>query len=383
MIGGIIVLALFLIALVAMVMVSQQYAAYQNTVNVMSQKDIERFSELLMVVYPGLAGNYVVNGCSSTCNLYNMTLSNLGGVGVQIARIYINSTGSGCTVNVGLCVLNPAKTPTAYTFNVHDGYLNPGESNHTVRLWLPKTIVLLNQTLVPSNSVSIVTSRGRIFTFQYPFPPAGPATPGTGKTPNIQTGAMKIAYNASSADSSKEGGGNIGSGYCHTEPTEAVSAGGTGPLTFVRPWITQPILDSVCLPNGSCSNFYIYANTTNSLSVPITINQGNLIVQVASSASDNKVYFIGGPLVGVVYPVSPSGLNNAGVFKTSATISPGARFILVFQIIYTNASIGSASPSGLVFSGTATVNNGASSPPSSSFRELAIYLDGLYVRSSC
>ena len=52
MIGGIIVLTLFLTALGAMVLVSQQYDTYQQTVNFMSQKDIDRFSENLQVPYP-------------------------------------------------------------------------------------------------------------------------------------------------------------------------------------------------------------------------------------------------------------------------------------------------------------------------------------------
>jgi hypothetical protein len=382
MIGGIIVLSLFLIALVAMVVVSQQYDAYQNTVNAMSQKDIDRFSEVLVTVYPGLAGGFTVPGCGAggKCNQYNMTLSNLGVVGVQIARVYINSTGSGCTVKVGFCVLSPAGTRIAYAFSAYDGFLNPGEMFHTVRLWLPSTMTLPNETLTPSNTISIVTTRGRVFTFQYPFPTAGPAEPGKGASPSIRTGVMKIAYNAANANSTKEGTLGINPTYCHMETKETLPFGGTSKLTFVKPWITDQILGRVCATTGDCSNFYIYANTTNSLTIPVTISQGNLIISTADAASNSKAYFVGGPLVGVIYPTFPAKFTAAG---TPVTIDPGARFILIFSILTTSLT-GSASAANDIFSGTATVNNGAGSQAEdSSFRALAIYLDGLYVRSAC
>ena len=380
MIGGIIILILFLVAFVSMVVVSQQYNVYQNVVNVMSQKDRDRFSELLVIMYPGLAGNFVTQGCGSTCNSYNMTLSNLGPVGVQIARIYINSTGSGCTVTAGYCILDPAKTPTPYTFNSYDGFLNSGYSSHTVRLWLPKTVVLPNRTLTPSNTISIVTARGRVFSFQYPFPAAGPAEPGKGVSPSIQTGIMKIAYNAASANSTKEGSGGASPNYCHKETKETLPAGGGGTLTFVRPWITNQIMGTLCQSTGNCNHFYVYANTTNSLTIPITINQGNMILLVSDSASNSKAYFIGGPLFGVVYPASPAAFTPAG---TSVTINPGARFILIFSIVITSIT-GSATASGDTFSGTATVNNGAGIQNEGiGFRALAVYMDGLYVRTQC
>jgi hypothetical protein len=368
MIGGVIVLSLFLIALVAMVVVSQQYTAYQSTVNVMSQKDVDKFSEVLMTVYPGLAGNFVATGCGGSCNQYNMTLSNVGGVGVQIVRVYINSTGSGCTIAIGYCILNPAKTPTAYTFRMSDGFLNPGESLHTVRLWLPKSIVLPNQTLTPSNTVAIVTSRGRVFTFQYPFPAQGPAEPGKGAAPIIATGLMKIAYKGSGYDS--------GTDVCHKETNKLVlPTSGSTSATFVNPWITLTILNSV--EGYSPPHFWVSANTTNSLTTSLTINQGNVILLVSDSGSNAKPFFVGGPLVGVVYPTNPVTFTPAG---TSVQINAGDRFILIFGIV--NGDLGATADD--VYSGTATVNNGAGTQSEGdSFRALAIYLDGLFVRSAC
>ncbi len=106
----------------------------------MSQKDIDRLSENVTALYPGLA--LVSSGTCTLCQ-YDLFLSNLGGVGAQIVEIYINSTlgSAGCTVqnvNVkGACILHPSQTASNFVFNVNDGYLNAGEFNHTVRFWLP------------------------------------------------------------------------------------------------------------------------------------------------------------------------------------------------------------------------------------------------------
>src|SRR5208283_845100 len=121
-IGGLIILALILTALVSMVFVSQQYDQYQQAVNQMGQYESQQSSEKLVVNSPGLTlvtSNVIVpgwgSGCTTKFNCYNMTVSNLGGVGVQIVRIYINSTGSGCSSQP--CILNPSSTNSSYSFN--------------------------------------------------------------------------------------------------------------------------------------------------------------------------------------------------------------------------------------------------------------------------
>jgi hypothetical protein len=377
MIGGIIVLALFLTALVAMVVVSQQYDAYQNTVNAMSQKDIDRYSENVTVLYPGLIGNFTVPGCGAggKCNQYNMTLSNNGGMAVQIVRIYINSTGSGCTISQGLCVLDQAttQTPRAYTFGMSDGFLNVGELFHVVRFWLPTTVALPNQTLTPKNTIWIVTARGRVFTFQWPFAPIGPQG-GEGVNPTIQTGLMKIAYNSSSYNSATDA--------CHKEPGETWSVGGSKTLTFVNPWITGTAMNNVMSQDPP--DLFVYANTVNSLDYSVTITWGNIILQVANASANTKQYYIGGPLVGIVYRISPA----PGVFVPAGTpkaINPGDQFIMIFRITRWNGPVGVDES----FSGTVTVNN--ANPPGfttnkaqdSSFRALVVYMDGLYVRNGC
>ena len=175
-IGGIIILTLILTALTAMVLVAQQYDTYETLLSTMSQKDIDRMSENLIAIYPGITGPQLVSGCGSTCNQYNLTISNLAGIGTQIVRIYINST-SGCD---NLCVFNPSKVPTQYGFQsntlpILSNFINPAEAGHGVLFWLPTTPINVNlPTDSPkANTVVIATARGRTFTVQWPFPPAG------------------------------------------------------------------------------------------------------------------------------------------------------------------------------------------------------------------
>jgi len=167
MIGGIIVLTLLLTALGTMVFVSQQYDAYQSLVSKMSQTDINRFAENLVAVYPGLVGPTNDSGT----NRYTMILNNVGGIGTQIARLYINSTNSGCT---SVCILDPAPSRTVYRFRQGDAFINPGEPAHNVTFWLPSTTTL--PTDLGSNTVWIITTRGRIFSFQWTLPPTGGTT---------------------------------------------------------------------------------------------------------------------------------------------------------------------------------------------------------------
>ena len=175
MIGGIIVLALFLTALVAMVVVSQQYENYQATVSLMSQNDIRRFSENLLVLDIAFPATPVSCAGSVLCDQLVMNVTNVANIGTQIARIYVNSSIQGCT---SLCILDPAVGATSSKFSSSESFINPSEQYHGVTFWLPSAIGFTNQ--VP-NEISIVTTRGRVFSLQFPIqetggvavPPAG------------------------------------------------------------------------------------------------------------------------------------------------------------------------------------------------------------------
>ncbi len=170
----------------------------------------------------------------------------MAGVAVQIARIYINTTqytGAnptqiGCTItNKGPCLLNPSSTVAGFSFSLKDSYISAGEFNHTVRLWLPQTIALPKIAYTPSNSIWLVTSRGRVFSFQWPYPPAGQGTAGKGTPLNIVTGSMKIAYNGTS---------NSQTDSCHKEAPFPIASGSSGQkLYLLNPWITTNVLNQV------------------------------------------------------------------------------------------------------------------------------------------
>ena len=157
-----------------MVFVSEQYDQYQQIANKMTQYHNQQQSEELVANSPGLTALIPgTQNCPTTgYTCYSMSLSNLGGVGVQIARIYINSTGpagSGCSSpNPQPCILNPSSTIASYTFNQATQFLNPGETNHAVLLFLPSSVNLPSVS-VSLNTIVIVTTRGEPFSFNGRF----------------------------------------------------------------------------------------------------------------------------------------------------------------------------------------------------------------------
>lgn len=165
-IAGIIVLTLLLTALGTMVFITQQYDAYQNLVNIMSQKDMERFSENIAPVPPNLTvSNQPVPCMGGSCNQYTMTLKNDGPIGVQIVRIYINST-SACSK---LCLFGPSNVSAPFTFQGSAAFIDAGDSSHALTFWLPNNLHL-PQNATNANTISLVTSRGRVFTFGWTSP---------------------------------------------------------------------------------------------------------------------------------------------------------------------------------------------------------------------
>jgi len=204
MIGGIIVLSLFLTALVAMVVISQQYDNYQSTVNAMSQKDIDKASERLQGVSPGVVslGQTLAGTCTSAnggpCNLYTVYFANLG-ISTTIARVYIISNTAAGALGQGMyacspCILDnaPASGPAPSTFA--NGTINLGEASHGITLWLPKTFAISNSQ---SQTITVVTTRGRVFSFIYPLPTVGQLSiAGAGGT-GLQIGPLIITYQES------------------------------------------------------------------------------------------------------------------------------------------------------------------------------------------
>jgi len=413
-IGGVIVLSLLLTALGTMVFVTQQYGQYQQTASNMAQYRNQQWSENLVAISPGLTiVNSTIAGWGSGCgtktgnpeyNCYNATISNLGTVGVQVTRFYINSTGlagSGCSSpNPQPCILNPTSAIASYAFNQANQFLNPGEVNHIVTLALPTGVALPDPSPAsPQNTILIATSRGDVFSFQWPLQAS---VFGQSQSAYSQ-GNMKIAYQASTTlstcttttgcDSKNEPsftGTATGSTYCHTEQQEPYPAGpgyaeeltginGVGvtgnTLYFVNPWITGGNSQAVVLNSGalhSSTRFYIYM---------VVINTGTTAYNPTAGTIDLTWYgsnHIDGYLIGVYYN---------GAFSTSPSIVPGAYYYAIFQIQYFDLSstttpwiVQSGSPS-VMFWGAASITNGLNSnAEDQNFFSGTILGSGLWIR---
>ena len=310
-IAGIIILTLFLSALTAMVLVSQQYDLYQGTADKMSQKNVDALSENMTALYPGMTQ---VDCGSCTLSQYDLFMSNLGGVGIQIAEIYIDSTlggTTGCTIQnsnaTGPCVLKPSQTPAAFVFNTNDAYLNAGEFNHTVRFWLPFTLPDqgLQGPSTPATTIWIATTRGRVFTFLWPFAANPLAIPGF--TPNIIRGDTKIAYVGSTYNSKDASTNSLD---CHKEGYQPAGSGLPGPgapypstFYFVNPWVVHDLLQKASKGNGADRITDLYAFLNNTTGKTLKLVSGSVILQSATSGPNAKEYFIGGTyLVNVTQP---------------------------------------------------------------------------------
>ena len=314
MIGGIIVLFLFLTALVVMVITSQQYDNYQATVNRMSQKDVERFSENLQILYPGIswppAAELVSCVGAGTCDQFAMIINNLAGIGTQIARIYINSTdpAAGC---YSLCVLDPASNPTASSVRFSDTLINPSEANHLVNFWLA-TGKLTNQT---TTVFSIVTTRGRIFSFQWPYPVTNPSVP----TGSLYLGCLAIDFDDYLVT--------------YTDNTGNPSTTRRYPTVLSKGWI---------FPGSTVTIFYVRVANICTEKVKLLDRSTFYVIQYTGAGGGSApAFYIASPMSesyhdryfpdshliltssGNTYPSSSSGNNNIQAYNNTATRYPG------------------------------------------------------------
>jgi hypothetical protein len=409
MIGGIIVLSLFLTALVSMVIVSQQYDTYQGKVNTMSQKDIDRASENLQGALPGVSGPYAVPNSpsctgSNPCNSYTIYIANLG-ISTQIARIYITTNILASPLPTGAipctpCILDPASVdvsgnpiPTPYTFQASNSLINPGDPYHPVTLWLPsKNVLVWGGQLSGSQSITIVTTRGRVFSFLYPFLATGLPPSQEGIRAAVASGTMRVAYtgNYKSANEPASGGAG-GSGYCHWETGQLwnIKTGGTT-LNYVFPWITNTIyMDAFPNSGNGGTTVYIVAKFNNTISVISGgIQAGYLLISSAASGNNAKVYFLGGPLIGDAWVAGNTGIDTGDfshliyypVGSSQPNIPVGTFIFSVFQITGWNSPSGNVGLPGVAFTGTASISNTATGVD---YFGAQILLDGVYIRPSC
>jgi hypothetical protein len=405
MIGGVIILSLLLTALVTMVFVSQQYDQYQQSVNKMAQYDSQRLSEYLVFNSPGLTiltSDAVPgwgSGCTTTYICYNMTVSNLGGVGVQIVRIYMNSTGtvgSGCSSpNPQPCVLNPTSSITPYAFNQANSLLNPGEVNHWLVLALPSAVALPNPNpAFPQNTILVATTRGNVFSFQWPFQLQFFGQSGSA----FSSGLLKVAYQrippASSGyyDSKNEpgpvaggSGGTVTSAYCHLEPLQAypaasnyaekltVSGLSDNNLYFVNPWVTESILKSTINDGQTAeTQMYIYAVVINTFKTPYTVNNGTIDLTWYSTDHLDGILF-GLYYQGHFYPTS-----------SLPSIAPGTSYYAIYKMNQMQLQYPPPQGSGVIksvmFWGGASLST---TSKDQTYFSGTILASGLWVRASC
>ena len=395
-IGGLIMLTLILSALGTMVFVSQGYDQYQRIANVITQYRDQQLSEKLVINSPGLAilssAGAWGTGCVTTYNCYNITVSNLGGIAVQIVRIYVNSSGpSGAGCNPGLCILSPSSSISSYAFNQANQFLNGGELNHAILFALPLAVVLPDPNpSMPQNTVMLVTARGNVFAFQWPF-----QLQIYGQSQSaFSSGIMKVAYqkiSSSGYDSKNEpgpvaagSGGTVTTGYCHSEPAASYPApsydaeelsgitgvGDGGVLWFVNPWVTNSIIQSTVNVGGTATTqLYIYVNVINTGSTPYTLAAGSIDL---TWAGENH---LDGTLLGIYYK---------GVFYTSSpSILPGTNYYAIFTMNTMKLSGWSQyNPSGksLMIWGAASLTDNTED---STFYSGSILVSGLWIRSQC
>ncbi len=407
MIGGIIILTLFLSALSVMVFISQQYDTYQNTVETMNHNDIDSFSENLVPVYPGIYYSNSLTTSQGTCNpfcyQYVLYVSNNAAIGTEVARIYINSTdtrpysqgASGQGVGCGnLCTFDPANAPAPFHFLASSAFVNPSEYSHELFFYTNSTYTLPCSQSCGTygvNSIALVTARGRVFSFQWPIPPSGVAT-----VSYLTTGVMWIAYQGSGnpgyassnepvAVSDGSGGTAVAGKYCHSEPnsTEVLTGSYYGNLWFVNPWVTMTIFDDAFPTSGSNhTSLFAAVKVINDQAGPIVITRGNMFLQVVVPQGTTRglaqVLTLGGPLVGTFY-------NGAFTPAGSQTTVPSTyAVLLIYKInIWSWAGSSGNPPSGgITFSGMATMTNDQEGGNPTYFSGTTV-LDGLYVKASC
>ncbi len=164
--GGLFFIILILMGFNLMLWEFIQQDAYNSVVNSMQQRDQQAISENLLPQNPGAVNITALPPYLGAGASFNILVNNLGGTSVSIARIYINNlspTGSNdCYGSSAPCVVNPAPSSTAYSFT--GGNIQAGEINHYIYV---KGISVGDGS---GYKVILATTRGRLFSFYYPWP---------------------------------------------------------------------------------------------------------------------------------------------------------------------------------------------------------------------
>ncbi len=180
--GGLFFIILILMGFNLMLWNFIQLDAYNTVINSVNQKNQEAVGENLVPNQPG------ATEFDTLSSSFNITVNNLG-VDSFIARIYITNispTGSSqCTSSP--CIVNPA--PASPSFS--GGNIPAGTINHRIKV----TGLLINDG--SGYKVVLATTRGRLFSFFYPWPQAAP-TSGSGGTFVTNVGPLQFSFASNS-----------------------------------------------------------------------------------------------------------------------------------------------------------------------------------------
>ncbi len=157
--GGLFFIILILMGFNLMLWSFIQYDAYNTVVNTMTQRDTQAAGENLVPTNPG-ATDFDIPAQS-----FNITVNNLG-IAVSIARIYIinisPTSSNQCTSSP--CIVDPLPA----SVNFRNGNVQEGEINHKIKV----TGILVNDG--SGYKVILASTRGRLFSFYYPWPVSAP-----------------------------------------------------------------------------------------------------------------------------------------------------------------------------------------------------------------
>ncbi len=156
--GGLFFIILILMGFNLMLWGFIQNDAYNSILSGMTQRDQQALSENLVPVNPGATDR------NDPLQTFNITVNNLGGVTVSIARIYITNisptNSSQCTGSSAPCVVDPSPAGRSFT----NGNIGAGEIGHKIQV---SGILIFDGS---GYKVVLATTRGRLFSFFYPWP---------------------------------------------------------------------------------------------------------------------------------------------------------------------------------------------------------------------
>ncbi len=180
--AGLFFIILILIGFSLMTWQFVQYDSYTNVILSMNQRDQQAISESLAPTAPG------ATGFSGTT--FNIVVNNTGRVLVMITRIYISNilpTVSTQCSGSSICIIDAA-SPTncaghgncAFT----NSYIKVGENNHVIQV--------TGLTIGDGSGYKVVmaTTRGRQFSFYYPWPVSTITSPGGGGSNSNSTNTV-------------------------------------------------------------------------------------------------------------------------------------------------------------------------------------------------